>query len=227
MIVIPELLSAEQAGTIAATLDGGQFNDGNATTGNASTGNASAGLKRNLELAADATRKQLGETVLGAVRAHEIFATTAFPAKYSFPMFSRYETGMYYDFHTDAAIMNMGGHNPVRTDLSCTIFLHDPDSYSGGELTVEGPHGRRQVKLPAGHAVIYDTSDLHRVEAVTQGARLAAVFWIQSHVRNAARRAISMRLNGLCRRLADSGSPKSDQDLAARTVHDLLRMWAA
>ena len=222
MIVIPELLSAAQAGEIAAALESGQFNDGNATTGN-----AGAGLKHNLELAADTTRNELGELVLGAVCAHDTFATTAFPAKYSFPMFSRYEAGMYYDFHTDAAIMNMGGHNPVRTDLSCTIFLQDPDSYGGGELTVEGPEGRRQVKLPAGHAALYNTSDLHRVEAVTEGARLAAVFWIQSHVREAAHRAVLMRLNDLCRRHADNGLAKADQDLASRTVHDLLRMWAA
>jgi PKHD-type hydroxylase len=222
MIIIPELLSAEQAGTIVAALDDGRFNDGNATTGNA--GNA---LKKNLELAADATRKQLGEMVLAAANAHPVFATTAFPAKYSFPMFSRYDPGMYYDFHTDAAIMNMGGANPVRTDLSCTIFLQDPESYGGGELTVEGPEGRRQVKLPAGHAALYNTADLHRVEEVTEGARLAAVFWVQSHVRDANQRAILIRLNELCRRLTESDQPKVDRDLASRSVHDLLRMWAA
>ena len=130
MIVIPELLSAAQAGEIAAALESGQFNDGNATIGN-----AGAGLKHNLELAADTTHKELGELVLGAVCARDTFATTAFPARYSFPMFSRCEAGMYYDFHTDAAIINMGSHNPVRTDLSCTIFLQDPDSYGGDELT--------------------------------------------------------------------------------------------
>ncbi len=222
MIIIPELLSAEQAGMIATALDSGRFNDGNATTGN-----AGAGLKHNLELAADETRKQLGEMVLAAAGGNPTFATTAFPAKYSFPMFSRYDPGMYYDFHTDAAIMNMGSGNPVRTDLSCTIFLNDPGSYKGGELTVEGPEGRRQAKLPVGHAALYSTADLHRVEEVTEGARLAAVFWVQSHVRDAGQRAILNRLNELCRRLAESGQPKADQDLASRSVHDLLRLWAA
>ena len=222
MIVIPEILSVEQAGMIAAALEHGQYNDGNATTGN-----AGAELKRNLELVADATRKQYGEFVLQAVRGHGEFATTALPAKFSFPMFSRYDVGMYYDFHTDAAIMNLGGQNPVRTDLSCTIFLNHPESYDGGELTVEAPDGRRQVKLPAGDAAIYNTSDLHRVETVTRGTRFAAVFWIQSHVRDPAQRAVLMRLNELCRVLAEKGLPKAEQDLASRAVHDLLRMWAA
>ena len=129
MIVIPELLSAAQAGEIAAALESGQFNDGNATTGN-----AGAGLKHNLELAADTTHKELGELVLGAVCVHDKFASTAFPAKYSFPMFSRYEADMYYNFHTDAAIMNMGGHNPVRTDLSCTIFSRTPTAMAAASL---------------------------------------------------------------------------------------------
>ncbi|MEE8171935.1 MAG: hypothetical protein V3T62_03305 [Alphaproteobacteria bacterium] len=90
--------------------------------GNATTANAGVDLKRNLELAADATRKQLGELVLQAVRAHDKFATTAFAAKYSSPMFSRYDAGMYYDFHSDAAIMNMGSHNPVRAWPPCSGF---------------------------------------------------------------------------------------------------------
>ena len=221
MIIIPELLSADQAGMIAARLESGQYCDGNATTGN-----AGAELKRNLELAPDAMRKQLGEQVLQAVRAHGEIASTAFPANFSFPMFSRYDEGMYYDFHTDAAIMNMGTQNPVRTDISCTIFLNDPESYDGGELTVKNASGPLQAKLPAGHAVLYCTSDLHRVETVTRGVRLAAVFWIQSHVRDPARRTILMRLNELCRRLAERGLPKAEQDLASRAVHDLLRMWA-
>ena len=222
MIVIPELFSTTQAETIAATLESGQFCDGNATTGN-----AGAELKRNLELVPDTTRKQLGEQVLQAVRTHGEIATTAFPANYSFPMFSRYDEGMYYDFHTDAAIMNMGTQNPVRTDLSCTIFLKDPESYDGGELTVESLDGRQQIKLPAGHAALYCTSDLHRVETVTRGVRLAAVFWIQSHVRDPVQRTILMRLNQLCRRLDERGLPKAEQDLASRAAHDLLRMWAA
>jgi len=222
MIVIPELLSPSQAGMIAATLENGQYCDGNATTGNAGTE-----LKRNLELAPDATRKQLGEQVLQTVRAHGEIASTAFPVNFSFPMFSRYDEGMYYDFHTDAAIMNMGTQNPVRTDLSCTIFLKDPESYDGGELIVESSGGRRQIKLPAGHAALYSTSDLHRVDTVTRGVRLAAVFWIQSHVRDPAQRAILMQLNQLCRHLQERDLPKAEQDLASRAVHDLLRMWAA
>ena len=222
MIIIPELLSTTQAETIAATLESGQFCDGNT-----STGNAGAELKRNLELVPDTTRKQLGEQVPQAVRTHGEIATTAFPANYSFPMFSRYDEGMYYDFHTDAAILNMGTQNPVRTDISCTIFLKDPESYDGGELTVESLDGRQQIKLPAGHAALYCTSDLHRVETVTRGVRLAAVFWIQSHVRDSAQRTILMRLNQLCRHLDERGLPKAAQDLASRAVHDLLRMWAA
>jgi len=170
MIIIEDILNAEQVATIMGALEAGNFNDGRATTAN-----AGERLKNNLELAPDKTREQLGKMVLGALQQNMAVTVNAFPARFSFPMYSRYEPGMYYDFHTDAGLINMGTPTAVRTDLSCTVFLSDPDTYDGGELTVRTDEGERSVKLPAGSGALYSTGDLHRVEEVKSGARIAAV----------------------------------------------------
>lgn len=222
MITIDNILSADQVATIMATLDTGDFEDGRRTTQKGSDE-----LKRNLELKPDATRARLGKMILQAVQGNAEVNAYAFPSKFSFPMFSRYEPGMYYDFHTDAAIMNLGHPSAVRTDLSCTVFLSEPDSYDGGELTIESPSGTKQLRLPAGSAALYPTTNLHRVEEVSHGARVVAVFWIQSYVRDETQRQILLKLNRLCQDLSQNGAASHEQNLASSTVHDLLRMWAA
>lgn len=222
MITIDNILSADQVATIMATLETGEFEDGRRTTQKGSDE-----LKRNLELKPDATRARLGKMILQAVQGNAEVNAYAFPSKFSFPMFSRYEPGMYYDFHTDAAIMNLGHPSAVRTDLSCTVFLSEPDSYDGGELTIESPSGTKQLRLPAGSAALYPTTNLHRVEEVSHGARVVAVFWIQSYVRDETQRQILLKLNRLCQDLSQNGAGSHEQNLASSTVHDLLRMWAA
>jgi PKHD-type hydroxylase len=222
MYVIDRLLAPDLVSGVLAGLADDDFQDGNRTVANAGTR-----LKNNLELRAGASRERLGRQVLLAVQASPVVQTVALPARYSFPMFSKYVPGMYYDFHTDAAILNLGLPSALRTDLSCTIFLSDPDSYDGGELTVRGPTGTSQWKLPAGSAVLYRTSDLHRVETVTKGERIAAVLWIQSHVRDAAQRDVLVRLNTACQSLSRRPEEKTETDLISSSIHDLIRMWAA
>lgn len=221
MIIIEDILSADLVTAIVSALETGKFNDGSATTAN-----AGESLKNNLELAPDKTREQLGKAVLAALQQNMNVTVNAFPSAFSFPMFSRYEPGMYYDFHTDAGIINMGTPNAVRTDMSCTIFLSDPASYEGGELTVRSDDGERSIKLAAGSAALYGTGDLHRVEEVTRGARIAAVQWIQSYVRNADQRRILARLAKVSDRMSALGLEKKDTDEVSRTLHDLLRMWS-
>jgi PKHD-type hydroxylase len=141
-------------------------------------------------------------------------------------VFSKYLPGMYFDFHTDAAILNLGLPSALRTDLSCTIFLSEPSSYDGGELTVQGPSGTTQWKLPVGSALLYRTSELHRVETVTRGVRIASVLWLQSHVRDWAQRELIARLNAACQSLVRRGAEKSEIDAVSSSIHDLIRMWA-
>ena len=221
MITIENVLDAPTVQSILHALGEGEFVDGNRTTSN-----AGATLKKNLELAPDKRREQLGNVVLQAVQGNPEIANWAYPARYSFPMFSRYEEGMYYDFHTDAAIINLGRPTAVRTDISCTVFLSDPEGYEGGELVIEAHQGTSRVKLPAGHAALYPTSDLHRVETVTRGARVAAVFWIQSYLRDDAKRGVLCKLNQLTNALLEQGVPARERNLASSAMHDLLRMWA-
>lgn len=222
MHVIERLLGEDQVATIMAGLTDTDFMDGNRTTAN-----ASERLKNNLELRAGPNRERFGRLVLQAVQTNPTIQTVALPARYSFPIFSKYAPGMYYDFHTDAAILNLGHPSALRTDLSCTIFLADPASYEGGELTIKTATSTTQCKLPAGSAVLYRTSDLHRVETVTKGARIAAVMWMQSHVRDSAQRDLIHRLNTACQSLARSDAHKAETDLISASIHDLIRMWAA
>lgn len=220
MLTVRDLLPPESVSAIRDALAQAQFVDGNATTFG-----ASSNLKRNLELVPDATRETLGKMVLEAVAGHPIVQHTILPQRYSFPIFSKYREGMHYDFHTDAAILNSGRPGAMRTDLSCTVFLSDPESYEGGELTILADARESRIKLPAGSAVVYSTSDLHRVEPVTRGERLAAVFWIQSHIRDEAQRRIFAKLNGLAEALR-AKSLKDEARQASNVLHDLLRMWA-
>lgn len=222
MLVIEHMLAAEQVRGIVAGLADDEFQDGRLTTSN-----TAPLTKNNLEMRAGATRERLGKVVLQALQTNPQLQSTALPARYSFPKFSKYGPGMYYDFHTDAGILNLGAPTALRTDLSCTIFLSEPESYDGGELTVRSSTGTSQWKLPAGSAVLYRTSDLHRVEAVTRGTRIAAVLWIQSHVRDAHQRDILTRLNTVCQTLAQRGTDKAETDLISSSIHDLIRLWAA
>jgi PKHD-type hydroxylase len=114
----------------------------------------------------------------------------------------------------------------VRTDLSGTLFLNDPDDYDGGELTIEGMHGEPRIKLPAGDLVLYSATSVHRVEPVTRGERLASFFWLQSMVRDDGRRQLlhdmDMNLMTLRRQHGDAESVVA----LTGTYHNLLRMWA-
>jgi len=221
MHVIDRLLSEEQVRGILAGLADEEFQDGRATTSN-----AAPLLKNNLEMRAGAPRERLGKLVLQAMQGNPHVQSIALPSRYSFPKFSKYGPGMYYDFHTDAGLLNLGTPTALRTDLSCTIFLSDPSSYEGGELTVQSTTGTSQWKLPAGSAVLYRTSDLHRVEPVTKGLRAAAVLWIQSHVRDSHQRDILIRLNTVCQALAQRGADKAETDMISSSIHDLIRLWA-
>ena len=152
------------------------------------------------------------------------FQRFAIPKTIQRPLISRYREGMNYGRHVDDALM--GGASKTRTDLSVTLFLNDPADYEGGELVIESPMGEEEIKLPAGAAVVYPSGALHRVAPVTRGERIAAVTWVESHVRDPQRREILHDLEVIRTRLSKTAPESRETDLAFKTYANLLRMWA-
>lgn len=223
LIRIPELLTAEQVAECRAELE-----QANWTDGRDSAGYLSAGVKNNTQLPEDGpAARKLGELILRALDRNPLFTSAALPFKVLPPFFNRYAGGQSYGRHIDGAIRQLGGTaRRVRTDLAATVFLTPPEDYDGGELVIDDTFGPRSVKLPAGDMVLYPGTSVHRVEPVTRGARLAAFFWIQSHVREDARRTILFELDAAIQRIAaDVPSHPAVVDLAG-VYHNLLRTWA-
>jgi PKHD-type hydroxylase len=216
-IVIGNVLSPDEVETVRAVLDRAQFADGRETAGF-----AARLVKNNRQAAAsdrrvETIRKLVTERILG----NEVFALAVRPKALTPIMFSRYEPSMHYGSHVDDALM--GG---LRTDVSFTLFLSEPASYAGGELVIEQASGEDAVKLEAGALVAYPSTALHRVAAVTQGVRLAAVGWARSFIRDAARRELLFDLDTARRALFGRDGKTAEFDLISRSAANLMRMWA-
>src|SRR5262249_32295633 len=146
--------------------------------------------------------RELGDQVLRKLARSPLFTSAALPLKVFPPLFNRYEGGGSFGMHIDTAVRytSLPPHR-VRTDLSATLFISSPGDYDGGELTIEATYGLHKVKLPAGHMIVYPASSLHAVKPVTRGARVAAFFWIQSMVRDDAKRALLFDMDSAIQRL--------------------------
>ena len=205
-------------------IDAGPWADGNATSGH-----QSALAKRNEQLPEDSdAANAAGALVLDALAASPLFVAAALPLKVFPPLFNRYGAGQTFDTHVDAAIrIRRGSDFRIRSDLSATLFLADPDSYDGGELVVEGQFGENRVKLPAGDLVIYPASSLHRVEPVTRGTRVASFFWVQSMVRDDGARRMLFELDeGVQAAAGALGAGDPAVVKLTGVYHNLLRRWA-
>ncbi|HSQ07729.1 MAG TPA: Fe2+-dependent dioxygenase [Chromatiaceae bacterium] len=221
LLTVPKLLNPAQLEKIHEVLAGAQFVDGRLTAGF-----AAARVKHNLEMQQDPERIKLIIRILMASLAHnERFRFGALPHRVADPIVARYEPGMTYGDHVDDPIMGTSGPR-FRTDVSMTIFLNPPEAYEGGELTIRTPFGDRQVKLPAGDAVIYPSSSLHKVAEVRAGERLVALTWIQSYVRDAARRELLYELNLAREGLLKEAPGSETTGYVDRSYANLLRMWA-
>ncbi len=224
MLPIPDLLDTATLARVRAVLDAGDWIDGNATSGA-----QSALAKRNRQLPeASAAARDAGGIVLDALGRTPLFVAAALPLKVYPPLFNRYEGGEAFGAHVDNAIrIQRGSDFRIRSDLSCTIFLSDPDSYDGGELVIEEPSGERRVKLAAGSAILYPASSVHRVEPVTRGVRLASFFWLQSMVRGSEERAILFDLDRAVQRVGgELGQGHRAAVELTGVYHNLLRRWA-
>jgi PKHD-type hydroxylase len=220
LLQIPDVLDKDQLTSVRQYLDQADFVHGKATAGK-----AAGTVKHNLELDREAPmRDRLVDAVMGSLLAHPIFQAAAYPAKVSTPIFARYNEGMGYGDHVDDPVMGESDGR-YRSDVSLTLFLNDPGDYEGGELVIETHFGEQQVKLPAGHVVLYPSSSRHHVEPVTVGERLVMVTWLQSQVREAERRALLFDLWSAREKLL----AEAPEDEATKRVDvsyvNLLRMW--
>ena len=222
LLHIPGILDAEQVARIRQRLEAAQWTDGRETVGA-----QGAQVKRNLQLPdASPLRAELAAEVLAALAANPLYHAAVLPAKTMPPRFNRYEGGGEYGMHVDGAAMALGDGEWLRSDVSCTLFLADPDGYDGGELIVSDTYGEHEVKLPAGDLIVYPSDSLHRVEPVTRGARLAAFFWVQSLVRDAQRRRLLLELDGGIQQLTASGAEREALLRLTGVYHNLLRQWS-
>lgn len=225
LVHVPNVLTKEQLHLIRHKLDQAAWADGKATAGH-----QAAQVKHNLQLTPGSPLAlELADIVSQALWANPVFLSCALPNRMLTPLFNRYTGGGHYGNHVDSALQNdprPGGAGRIRSDVSTTVFLCDPDEYEGGELVVEDLYGAHEVKLPAGDAIVYPSDSLHRVEPVTRGARLASFLWTQSLVREDARRSmlfnLDMNIIALRQRLGDC------EETVALTshYHNLLRMWS-
>ena len=222
LVEIDRLFSAEELHTLRQQLLAQPWVDGKATAGVQS---AQAKLNRQLS-EDDPVARQLGGLILQRLSDNPLFMSAALPKRIYPPLFNRYGQGEGFGFHIDNAIRGIKGvRERVRTDLSATLFLADPDSYDGGELVIRDTFGERQVKLPAGHLVLYPGSSLHRVQPVTRGERLAAFFWVESLVREDSQRSLLLDMDVAIQRLTTQGADAGSLLELTGVYHNLLRRW--
>jgi len=224
LLQIPEVLDKAGVAEVRRLIDAAAWADGNATSGF-----QAALAKRNEQLPVDGdAARKAGSMVTAALERNALFASAALPHTILAPLFNRYGEGHGFDNHVDNAVrMNLATGRRIRTDLSATLFLCEPDTYDGGELTVEDAYGVHSVKLEAGDLVLYPSTSLHHVTPVTRGVRVASFFWVQSLVRSDAHRTLLFDMDVAIQRLGQTvGQGDPSVVSLTGTYHNLLRLWA-
>lgn len=224
LISIADVLSSDEVRYFRSRLDGAAWGDGEVTAGF-----QSRTVKRNAQLPEDSPEsRELGSLVLDALDKSLLFLSAALPASVYPPLFNRYDVGQGFGNHVDNALRQVRGSTKrIRTDLSATLFLSNPDEYEGGELVIEDTFGPRAVKLPAGHMILYPGTSVHQVRPVTRGTRIAAFFWIQSLVREDAQRRILFDMDMAIVKLRQQVGDNAELVALTSTYHNLLRRWAS
>jgi PKHD-type hydroxylase len=227
MLHVPEVLSAELLtplrDALQASLLTSEWAQGAATSGQQATQR-----KQNRQLTAGtAAGGKWGPTITAALEQHPLFVSAALPRHTLPPLFNCYDGGGHYGNHVDNAIQRDANRlTKVRTDVSVTVFISQPEEYDGGELIIEDTYGVHEVKLPAGDAILYPSTSLHRVEPVKRGRRLAAVTWVQSMVRDDWQRAMLFNLDMTILRLRQRLGEGEEVVALTSHYHNLLRQWA-
>lgn len=223
LLVIPDLLDGTTLAQMRTALGNATWQDGRITAGY-----IARGQKSNQQLEpASALAHTLGQQILHALSQHPLFISFALPLTTLSPMFNRYAGGGEYGFHIDNALrIDPISGQRIRTDISTTVFLNEPESYDGGELIIQDSYGTQQVKLPAGHAVVYPGNSLHKVTPVTRGERLASFFWSQSMIQDDALRGILFELDQTIQQLALREENLAEVTRLSGLYHNLLRRFA-
>jgi PKHD-type hydroxylase len=224
LITIPDVLSKDEVAQFRRVMDAQDWEDGRSTAGA-----QSAEVKQNNQLPPDGkVARQLGEHVIKALTANTLFIAAAVPLHIFPPLFNRYVPGQFFGEHVDNCIR--GDHLTglrIRTDLSVTLFLSEPEDYDGGELVIDDYYGSQTVKLPAGHAVLYPSTSLHHVTPVTRGARVSSFFWVQSMIKDSHARRMTFDMDTALQTLVERLG-RNDPEVRKLTniYHNLIRHWA-
>ncbi len=224
LIVIENVLDAHEVKAFRERLSTAAWVDGAPTAGS-----RSVAVKQNLQLErTDPVAVELGQIILRKLGAHPVFISASLAEKIWPPVFNRYENGGHYGTHVDSALMRLPEAGlTIRSDLSATLFLSEPDEYDGGELLIEEQYGAQAAKLNAGDMVLYPSSSLHQVTPVTRGQRVCAIMWMQSAIADAAARGMLFEMDQSIQALS-VGRAKDDPDVdrLIHVYHNLLRRWA-
>ena len=224
MLKIPAVLSPGQVAQVRGLIESAEgWVDGLATAGW-----QGAPVKRNRQMDEQAPAARAAQRIiLAALETNPTFISAALPHAVYPPMFNRYGAGQTFGAHVDGAVrLNPQTGAQMRTDVSATLFLNDPDDYDGGELQVIDTFATHGVKLAAGDLVLYPATSLHQVTPVTRGVRLASFFWVQSMIRDDARRELAFDLDSAIQRLSRTGGDDAARTALVGCYHNLLRMWA-
>jgi PKHD-type hydroxylase len=222
LLSIPNVLTPEQVADARKILDAATWIDGRATAGH-----QGARVKDNEQLPVDSpAARQVGEMILRSLGQNPLFVAAALPLHILPPMFNRYSGGQNFGTHVDGSIRSFPNGQRIRTDLSCTLFFAAPDEYDGGELVVEDTYGSKSVKLPAGHLILYPSTSLHHVTPVTRGTRLCSFFWLQSMIRDDARRALLFDMDVAIQRFGAENATHPSVVSLTGVYHNLIRQWA-
>ncbi len=224
MIIPIHVFSKTQVARIREQLDKSDWVDGRVTAGS-----QASGVKINQQLPERSPlARQLGDAILTALANHPLLISAALPLKIYPPMFNRYRQGETYGHHVDNAIRVVpDAIVRVRTDVSATLFLSEPDEYEGGELTIEGKYGEQTVKLPAGDMILYPSCSLHRVAPITSGMRVSSFFWMQSMVRHNEQREMLFDLDQSIQSLTHLHGHQHDDVMRLTGIYqNMIRLWS-
>ena len=225
LVAVPNALDAGQLQAVRARLDGA----GDAwVDGRVSAGYQGAPVKFNQQLdERSAVAAECQAIVLGALERNPLFISAVLPNEVYPPMFNRYGAGMNFGAHVDGSVrIHPRSGRKLRTDVSATLFLSDPQDYDGGELVVHDAYGSHRTRLAAGDLVVYPATSLHEVTPVTRGVRVACFFWIQSLVRDDAQRGLLFDLDNAIQRLNRSAADDEARRSLVGVYHNLMRQWS-
>lgn len=224
LVCIPDVLSKQEVAEFRSLMDAATWEDGRSTAGA-----QSALVKKNEQLPPNGeVARALGQRIVKALTNNPLFISAAIPLHIFPPLFNRYGPGHHFGIHVDNAVRGdpLTGLR-IRTDMSVTLFLSEPDEYDGAELIVEDYYGSHEVKLPAGHLVLYPASSLHMVTPITRGTRVASFFWLQSMVRDERARAMIFDLDNTIQTLVQRfGRDDPETVKLSGIYHNLIRYWA-